>query len=93
MGLLCDIAPSELEGGRYDVLVRLRLTAPGCFYAVYFEREIRARLEAMSDVAAIEVDFSHEFDWSPDDVAPHVQALLRERRERLIAELPVGNKA
>lgn len=89
MGLLCDVELGSPSEGRSDVLVRLRLTGPGCLYAVYFEREIRARLDAMDDVREIDVEFSREFDWSPEDVAPHVQAQLRERRERLIAQLPV----
>ncbi len=93
MGLLCGVELTEAAGGgrtsaARDVLVRLRLTGPGCLYGVHFEREIRHRLEAMPDVAEIEIAFSREFDWTPDDVAPDVQQRLRERRERLIAELP-----
>ena len=89
MGLLCDINLGSSVGGRQDVVVQLRLTAPGCFYAVYFEREIRARLEEMPDVAQVDVEFSRNFDWSPDDIAPHIQQRLRDRRERLIAQLDV----
>ena len=89
MGLLCDVEVGSGHGGRHDVLVRLRLTGPGCFYGIHFEREIRQRLEAMPDVATIDVEFSHEFDWTPDDIAPHIQQELRVRRERLIAQLPV----
>ncbi|MGI9659165.1 MAG: metal-sulfur cluster assembly factor [Gaiellaceae bacterium] len=89
MGLLCDIELGPDDNGRHDVLVRLRLTGPGCFYGIHFEREIRQRLEAMADVAEIDVDFSREFDWTQDDIAPHIQEQLRERRERLIATLPV----
>ena len=59
-------------------------------YAVHFEREIRTRLEAVPDVGAIEVEFRSEFDWTPDDMAPHIHQQLRECRERLIAELPVA---
>jgi len=89
MGLLCGIDIGPPEGRVHAVRVELRLTAPGCFYAIYFEREIRARLEAMDDLGAVEVTFSQEFDWTPDDVAPHIHERLRERRERLIAELPM----
>lgn len=90
MGLLCDIELREAPAGRSDVTVQMRLTGPGCFYGIHFEREIRQRLEAMTDVRAIEITFSSDFDWSPDDIAPPVQRRLRERRERLIAALPVG---
>ena len=89
MGLLCDVQLRPPEGGRHRVLVRIRLTGPGCFYGIYFEREIRVRLEAMADIGAIDVEFSSEFDWTPDDVAPHIQQRLRMRREQLIAELPI----
>ena len=90
MGLLCDIELGAAEAGRRDVLVRLRLIGPGCLYGIHFEREVRTRLEAMSDVATIDVEFSREFDWSPDDIAPHVKQELRIRRDRLIAELPLA---
>jgi metal-sulfur cluster biosynthetic enzyme len=93
MGLLCDIALSDPDDGQRDVRVELRLTAPGCLYAIYFEREIRERLETMPDVGQIAIDFSREFDWSPDDIAPHVQRQLKERRERLIAQIPVRQAA
>ena len=93
MGLLCDVQLGPLEGGRYRALVAIRLTGPGCFYGIYFEREIRVRLEAMAEIGAIDVEFSSEFDWTPDDVAPHIQQRLRIRREQLIAELPIRSKA
>lgn len=89
MGLLCGVELSDSSEGQQDVSIELRLTAPGCLYAIYFEREIRERLDAMSDVGQIEIDFSREFDWSPDDIAPHIQRQLKERRERLIAQIPV----
>ena len=89
MGLLCDIEVGPGDAGEHDVLVRLRLTGPGCFYGIHFEREIRQRLEVMADVEAIDVEFSREFDWTQEDIAPHIQQQLRERRERLIATLPV----
>lgn len=93
MGLLCDVALSDPDEGQHDVRVELRLTAPGCLYAIYFEREIRERLETMPDVGQIAIDFSREFDWSPDDIAPHIQRQLKERRERLIAQIPVREVA
>lgn len=92
MGLLCGVEVGAERDGCHDVQLELRLTGPGCFYGIHFEREIRQRLEAMPDVATIDVEFNPEFDWTQDDIAPHVQEELRARRERLLAQLPVGRR-
>lgn len=99
MGMLLgvELAPGAGEHGRDggDVAVRLRLrtTGPGCLYVVFFERELRARIEALPQVATLDLAWDDAFDWSPDDLAPHVQAELAERRRRLIATIPGSRRS
>ena len=77
----------------FAVRLRLRTTGPGCFYVVFFERELRARLEALPAVATLALEWDDAWDWSPAALAPHVQEALAERRRRLIATIPVAPKA
>lgn len=97
MGMLLGVeqapAAGERDGGSVAVRLRLRTTGPGCLYVVYFERELRARIEALPEVATLELAWDDAFDWSPDDLAPHVQAELAARRRRLIATIPGGRRS
>ena len=99
MGMLLgvELAPAAGEhgrdGGGVAVRLRLRTTGPGCLYVVFFERELRARIEALPEVATLDLAWDDAFDWSPDDLAPHVQAELAERRRRLIATIPGSRRS
>ena len=102
MGLLLAVGLTAAPGaGRapaggsdaFAVRLRLRTTGPGCFYVVFFERELRARLEALPAVATLALEWDDAWDWSPAALAPHVQEALAERRRRLIATIPVAPKA
>ena len=73
--------------------LRLRTTGPGCLYVVFFERELRVRIEALPQVATLDLAWDDAFDWSPDDLAPHVQAELAARRRRLIATIPGSRRS
>jgi len=85
MGLVHSVALEDAGAGTTRVRVRLRLTAPGCLYGVAFERELRARLLARADVAAVEVEWDGTFDWTPEDMAASLRARLEERRGALRA--------
>jgi metal-sulfur cluster biosynthetic enzyme len=97
MGLLLavELAPAAAPGGagaapggRVDVRLRLRTTAPGCFFVVFFERELRARIEALPEVASLALDWDAAWGWTPDDMAPAAREALAERRRRLLASAP-----
>jgi metal-sulfur cluster biosynthetic enzyme len=84
MGLLTAITLTPGEGAAH-VELRLRLTAPGCMYGVAFERELRARVGELPEVAAIDVVWDDAFDWTPDDMAPSLTARLAARRDAIRA--------
>ena len=97
MGLLLgvDVAPAAAGGagagapGAVDVTLRLRVTNPGCFYVVFFERELRARIKALPEVASLALQWDDAWDWTPDEIAPHVRDQLAERRRMLLtARIP-----
>ncbi len=83
MGLLRTIEVRRIEGG-WHVDLRLRLTTPGCFYFVYFEREIRGRLQAFPFITSLHIEWDDVFDWTPEDLSPSAQAKLASIRETLL---------
>jgi len=87
MGLLTAIRLTPRHGatGATHVELRLRLTAPGCMYGVAFERELRARVGELPDVAGVDVVWDDAFDWTPDDMAPSLSARLAARRHAIRA--------
>lgn len=88
MGLIRDVETTAHERG-VAVTVTLRLTAPGCFYYLFFERELRTRVGALPGVADVTVRRDPAYDWTEDDIAPAVRRRLRERRKRLQAANPM----
>ena len=45
MGLIRRVEVLPTGAGDHQVVVHLRLTAPGCLYWLYFERELQTRAE------------------------------------------------
>lgn len=92
MGLLLGVDTAPAAGGAegaVDVTLRLRVTNPGCFYVVFFERELRARIEALPEVASLALRWDDAWDWTPDEIAPHMREQLAERRRMLLtARIP-----
>ena len=81
-------AARAVTAGQVDARLRLRTTAPGCFYVVFFERELRARIEALPEVASLTLEWDGAWDWTPAEIAPAARDALAERRRRLLAVLP-----
>jgi metal-sulfur cluster biosynthetic enzyme len=86
MGLIRDVRITEGDRG-LEVGITLRLTAPGCFYYLYFERELTNRIGALPGIAGVTVVRDAAYDWTEDDIAPRARTRLRERRRRRRDEL------
>lgn len=88
MGLLLGVQLAEAAEGGVDVRLDLRVTAPGCMYTPYFERELRARVGALPEVRSLRLEWQPDLDWTPADIAPAAREKLRRRRERMLALTP-----
>ena len=73
MGLVKSVDISE-HGA---VSVVLRLTSPFCEMIGFLKSEAVAKIAGLPTVASVTVESDSGFDWSPEDMAPH----LRQRRE------------
>lgn len=86
MGLVEAVAVDRSDDGwGADVVVRLRTTGPGCSFQLYFDEQVRARIELIDGVRSVEVDWSDVFDWSDDDLHPAVKRRLKDKRDRQLA--------
>ena len=82
MGLVREIAANRAPAG-WDVRVRLRVTSPGCQYFFYFQQELERRLLAHYDIAAVDVQWDDQLDWTPEDLAPTARAKMALRQQML----------
>lgn len=75
MGLVTDIGVGEAgSDGGVDIELAMRVTAPGCMYVPYFERAVRAALEALPEVNEVRIDWDPTSEWHPSDIKRPKQA-------------------
>lgn len=78
MGLVRNVR-IEPDGVR----VAMRVTSPGCTFAVEFDAQIRHRLRA-AGAAQVHLDWDCEtFDWTPNDIEPAARQRLLSYRDRV----------
>jgi metal-sulfur cluster biosynthetic enzyme len=87
MGLIRDVEVKPCEGEQWNVHVRARVTSPDCLHFVYFERELRAAIANIADVAEVFVEWSDGSDWTPDCMSADLREQLKERRRRMMSAL------
>ena len=78
MGLVRSVDISD--AGRVTVV--LRLTSPFCEMIGFFTSQVTEKTADLDGVRTVTVQTDSGFDWSPDDMAPHLQ---RQREQRLLA--------
>jgi metal-sulfur cluster biosynthetic enzyme len=76
MGLVKSVAISD--DGEVDVV--LRLTSPFCEMIGFLKSSAIEKIADLPAVATVSVESDSGFDWSPEDMAPHLQ---QQRQERL----------
>lgn len=89
MGLVREIVTEAGPNG-WHVLIRLRVTSPGCQYFFYFQQELERRLLAHPDVVEVKVEWDEVLDWTPEDLAMSARQKLEARRRLLIHPVPVN---
>ncbi len=87
MGLIRDVEVKACGGERWNVHVRARVTSPDCSHFVYFERELRAAIANVVDVAAVFIEWSDGSDWTPECMSADLREQLKERRRRKMSAI------
>ena len=87
MGLIRDVEVKACGGERWNVHVRARVTSPDCLHFVYFERELRAAIANIVDVAEFSIEWSDGSDWTPESMSADLREQLKERRRRKMSAI------
>ena len=66
LGLVYDLQLTSLPDGKYNVLVQMTLTAQGCGMGPSIARDAQRRIEALPNIAAVDVRIVWDPQWHPD---------------------------
>jgi ring-1,2-phenylacetyl-CoA epoxidase subunit PaaD len=79
LGMVADVRvePTVEDGGRAAVAVDLLPTFVGCFALPYIEAEVRRKISALPDVAAVDVTSRFHPPWTVDRITEAGRAALR----------------
>lgn len=80
MGLIRGVDVEHRDSG-WSVRVRARVTSPDCLHFVYFERELRAAITEILEVAEINIEWTDGSDWTPDEMSDSLREQLKARRQ------------
>lgn len=90
MGLIREIRTKQKEDGVWDVVIRIRLTSPGCLYFSYFEEQLARLASAYADIS-VSVEWDSCFDWTRSDMSERVLKQLDQRQALMIKD-QIGEK-
>ncbi len=76
LGLIYDLQATEVQGGAYDVDVRMTLTATGCGMGPTIAADARERIEALPSVRQAEVEIVWDPQWTPHMISPEGRKIL-----------------
>ena len=76
LGLVYDLAVEPAEGGRWNVAVKMTLTAPGCGMGPVIAADARAKILALPDVAEAVVHIVWDPAWSPEMMSTEGRQVL-----------------
>ncbi len=84
MGLVTRVEVQRFDK-RWQVKLQIRFTSPACLFGPHFEEQIRAQLATSNEIDLIELQWSTDFSWTRDDIAPDASARLERVRSEIRA--------
>lgn len=69
LGLVYDLAISELPGGGHDVQVKMTLTAPGCGMGPVIAEDARQKIASLPTVTSAKVHIVWDPQWTPQMIS------------------------
>ena len=76
LGLIYDLSLAETENKRYEVSVKMTLTAQGCGMGPVIAQDAQDRIEAIPEVDKAEVDIVWDPPWSPRMISEEGKKVL-----------------
>ncbi len=66
LGLIYECKVSEPKDGKYDVYIKMTLTAPGCGMGPVIVDDVRSRVEMVPNVDKVDVELVFDPPWNND---------------------------
>ncbi|KAF0095417.1 MAG: hypothetical protein E1N59_912 [Puniceicoccaceae bacterium 5H] len=76
LGLIYDLHYEETAPERYDVSVKMTLTAPGCGMGPTIAQDAQMKLESLPAVERAQVDIVWDPQWTPQMISPEGRKIL-----------------
>ena len=76
LGLIYDLSLAETENKRYEVSVKMTLTAQGCGMGPVIAQDAQDRIQAIPEVEKAEVDIVWDPPWSPRMISEEGKKVL-----------------
>lgn len=76
LGLIYDLRSEALDDGRYDVAVKMTLTAPGCGMGPTIAADARQKIEAIPSVRQAAVDIVWDPQWTAHMISEEGRRIL-----------------
>ncbi len=76
LGLIYDVTLDELGSGRFNVQVKMTLTAPGCGIGDVLVSDVQKRTAKIPGVKEVDVELVFDPPWDFSKMAPEIRAQL-----------------
>ncbi|MDP0498585.1 MAG: iron-sulfur cluster assembly protein [Verrucomicrobiota bacterium JB022] len=76
LGLIYDLHYEEIATGRYNVGVKMTLTAPGCGMGPTIANDAQSKLQSLPSVETAQVDIVWDPQWTPQMISPEGRKIL-----------------
>lgn len=76
LGLIYDLRAQQCMDGRFDVTVKMTLTAPGCGMGPTIAADARSKIEALPSVHAARVDVVWDPQWTAHMISAEGRKVL-----------------
>ena len=76
LGLIYNLSLAETENKRYEVSVKMTLTAQGCGMGPVIAQDAQDRIQAIPEVDKAEVDIVWDPPWSPRMISEEGKKVL-----------------
>jgi probable FeS assembly SUF system protein SufT len=76
LGLVYGIESKRLENGKYQVIIKMTLTAPGCGMGPIIASEAKEKILEIPDVESVEMEMVFDPPWSRDRMSETAKLAL-----------------
>lgn len=76
LGLIYDCILTEKENGKYDAVIKMTLTAPGCGMGPIIASDVEGRVGSLPEIDSAKVELVWEPAWNQDMISEEGRMIL-----------------